>query len=63
MAGALATGVAVWCVVDSAGSLGHGSWQNVIGNVGFAAIGIVPLVLFARSASTRTPWVAQAERA
>ncbi|MCK6547091.1 hypothetical protein L6R52_14675 [Myxococcota bacterium] len=60
VARALATGVGVWCLVDSAGSLGHGSWQNVVGNVAFAAIGLVPLVLFARSASTRAPIVTQA---
>jgi hypothetical protein len=42
---AAAVGLVVWFVADSAGSLGHGSWQNVLGNLGFLVLGLPPAML------------------
>jgi F0F1-type ATP synthase membrane subunit c/vacuolar-type H+-ATPase subunit K len=40
---AFAVGLVTWFVVDTGASLGHGSWQNAIGNVVFLALGLAPV--------------------
>lgn len=39
---AIAAGLVAWFVIDSAASALHGSWQNVIGNLGLLALGLPP---------------------
>lgn len=41
----LVTGLLTWFVIDTAGSLAHGSWQNALGNVLFLVVGLGPLLL------------------
>ena len=63
VARALAIGVGVWFVVDSAASAAHGSWQNVIGNLGFLAVGLPPLLRLGFGGSTRTAVIEHARAA
>lgn len=36
------TAMAIWFVIDSVGSVASGGWLNVVGNVGFLAIFVLP---------------------
>lgn len=36
------TAMAIWFVIDSAASVASGGWLNVIGNIGFLAMFVVP---------------------
>lgn len=36
------TSIAVWFVVDSAASVASGGWLNVVGNIGFLALFVLP---------------------
>lgn len=51
VARAIAAGLLAWFVVDSAASALHGSWQNVIGNLAFLALGLPPALALAGRAS------------
>ena len=50
VARALGAGVLTWFVLDSGASLALGSWQNVVGNLGFLLLGL-PIAAVARSAA------------
>ena len=63
VARAIAIGVVVWFVVDTGASLAHGSWQNGIGNLGFLALALPPLLRLAARGSTRGPAMGQARPA
>jgi hypothetical protein len=36
------TTMAIWFVIDSAGSIASGGWLNVVGNLGFLALFVLP---------------------
>lgn len=36
------TVMAIWFVIDSAGSIASGGWLNVVGNIGFLALFVLP---------------------
>jgi hypothetical protein len=49
----LATGICVWFVVDSTASARAGVWMNVVGNLVFAGLYLIPLAATWRSARPR----------
>ena len=48
---ALALGLVVWFVTDSGASIAHGAWRNAVGNAGFLAIGLLPVLHLRRAAA------------